>query len=377
MRLSLLRNAALGLMAITALSAAAESFEVTLTEVGTLSENIPADKKYTITDLKISGPLNGTDLKFLRDMLGVNEMWKATDGKLVNLDMTDATLHEGGSYYMAADGSQATTAPVWIYSRNDALPEELFSGTKLETIQLPTSIKGIYSSFSDAKFLKGDIIVPEGIQFIGEWAFAGSSIEGILLPNSLHDGPNKYYFNGAALGGHAFQGCTHLRAIRFPAGVTMIKGQTFAGCTALKDFYIPASITELEAEFISNCTSLESIYAEALTPAKAEYRAFAGVDFDKVTVYVPANARSAYESADEWSEFKNIEEEGSTSLEMTAAEVLTFDTAARTLYTAGKTAEVFTAEGRLVARGSDLNLASLTKGVYVAVCNGAVIKFSL
>ena len=267
-------------MAITAISAAAaESFEVTLTEAGTLSENIPAEKKNTITDLKISGPLNGTDLKYLREMLGVNEMWKPTEGKLVNLDMTDVTLHEGGTYYMAADGSQATTAPVWIYSRNDALPEELFSGTKLETIQLPTSIKGIYSAFSDAKYLKGDIIVPEGVQFIGEWAFAGSSIEGILLPNSLHDGPNKYYNNGAAIGSHAFQDCGRLRDIRFPAGVTLIKGSTFAGCTALKEFPIPATITELDSEFINGCTSLEGIYVESQRPAKAGYRAFAGVDF--------------------------------------------------------------------------------------------------
>ena len=45
---------------------------VSLDKAGTLSKKISSAEKYEITNLKISGPLNGTDFILLRDMAGMD-----------------------------------------------------------------------------------------------------------------------------------------------------------------------------------------------------------------------------------------------------------------------------------------------------------------
>lgn len=59
---------------ITALSpsAIAKRLEVTVTEAGTLTRLLTNDQKKNTTDMKVSGPLNGTDLRLLREMSGVD-----------------------------------------------------------------------------------------------------------------------------------------------------------------------------------------------------------------------------------------------------------------------------------------------------------------
>lgn len=49
-----------------------KTMTITLEEGGTLCDYITDDNKYTITDLTIIGPLNGSDLRILRDMAGIN-----------------------------------------------------------------------------------------------------------------------------------------------------------------------------------------------------------------------------------------------------------------------------------------------------------------
>lgn len=45
---------------------------VTVTEAGQLAGAITEEQKYTLTELKVSGPINGEDIGFLREMAGVS-----------------------------------------------------------------------------------------------------------------------------------------------------------------------------------------------------------------------------------------------------------------------------------------------------------------
>ena len=64
---------------------------VTVSTAGTLGNQISAAERASLTSLKVSGPLNGNDIKVIR------EMGKA---KLAELDLSDATIVKGGdSYY--------------------------------------------------------------------------------------------------------------------------------------------------------------------------------------------------------------------------------------------------------------------------------------
>ena len=69
---------------------------------GTLPQRISSDEKYLITNLKINGEINGTDLGFIREMAGRSvkgeglEPGEETEGKLSILDLSDAKIVSGG-----------------------------------------------------------------------------------------------------------------------------------------------------------------------------------------------------------------------------------------------------------------------------------------
>ena len=70
---------------------------IKLDEAGTLPDKIGSTKKKQITNLKIIGEINGTDLRMIREMAG-NYTW-GENGMLSVLDLSDAKIVEGGDYY--------------------------------------------------------------------------------------------------------------------------------------------------------------------------------------------------------------------------------------------------------------------------------------
>jgi len=76
-----------------------------LEEQGTLSLYISEEEKYTITELTLSGKVNGADLRLIREMTGCDFEGNSTNGKLSKLDMADVIIFNGGEtkYYSDAD----------------------------------------------------------------------------------------------------------------------------------------------------------------------------------------------------------------------------------------------------------------------------------
>ena len=72
------------------------------------------------------------------------------------------------------------------------------------------------------------IVVPEGVTQIDCWAFDGSGLVGIDLPESLT----------SVLGG-AFENCVSLKNITIPNGVSSIGFATFSGCAGLESITLP------------------------------------------------------------------------------------------------------------------------------------------
>ena len=92
-------------LAMSALCLQAQTV-VSLDKAGTLSEKISSAEKYEITNLKISGPLNGTDFILLRDMAGMDQENNKSNGTLETLDLTDASIVKGGEpYYVSYGGT--------------------------------------------------------------------------------------------------------------------------------------------------------------------------------------------------------------------------------------------------------------------------------
>ena len=70
------------------------------TEAGKLSEHISADEQKSITTLKVSGTINGSDILLLRKMAGKGADDNATfEGNLSSLDLSEAQIVKGGANY--------------------------------------------------------------------------------------------------------------------------------------------------------------------------------------------------------------------------------------------------------------------------------------
>lgn len=287
--------------AIPAFAEGRQELSVTLTEAGTLNTFIKTEDVATLQKLTVAGPLNGTDLRLIRSLTGRDERWKATSGVLTDIDFTDAQFVEGGENIMVPHGMEDVENPVWIVAREDAMPEQLFSATKLQTVKLPKSVKKIYSTFADANDLTGHIVVPEGVEVLGEWAFSATAITGITLPSTLKDQNDFPTFNERAIGANVFNGCSKLESVELPAGVVKIYDSTFAGCAAMKEFTIPATVTSIGTQIFANSGVID-LYAESAKPAKASYEAFRDMN-ENCIVHVPVGAIPAYRQADEWKNF--------------------------------------------------------------------------
>lgn len=138
---------------------------INLEKAGTLPDRIGSSKKYKITNLKIIGEINGTDLRMIREMAGSNSTGNSTDGKLSVLDLSEAKIVKGGnSYYNNYNTS------------NDVIGNHAFSYCSgLTSLNLPVGITKIgYSAFYYCRGLTS-LTIPAGIIWISSNAFDGCS----------------------------------------------------------------------------------------------------------------------------------------------------------------------------------------------------------
>ena len=110
----------LGSLAIQAADDGLITKQITLklNEAGTLPNMISESQKYLITNLKIVGKINGTDLKFIREMAGRDFNMEKTDGKLSILDLSEAKIVAGGDAYFQSSKN--------YYTSNDKLGNYVF-----------------------------------------------------------------------------------------------------------------------------------------------------------------------------------------------------------------------------------------------------------
>lgn len=154
---------------------------VKMEKAGTLSHYISDEEKYNITELRIDGPINGTDLALLRDMAGCDKYRQKTNGKLQLLNLENALIVKGGSWYVDAYDTKFGTENSTLF------PEYVFAWCpKLETIYLPSYITAIGRyAFLWLESLK-NVYMPEGVKEIGYGNFTFcEQMEEIELPSTL------------------------------------------------------------------------------------------------------------------------------------------------------------------------------------------------
>ena len=173
-----------------------------------------------------------------------------------------------------------------------------------------------------------EVIIPEGVTEIGEYAFAETTVKKITLPESLTKiGDYAFYMstleeivipsgvkeigyssfdrcmnlekvtlnNGLEkIGERSFMLCSMLSDIEIPDTVTEIGGEAFMG-TGLYSVTIPASVTSLGSGAFSNCIMLENVSFEGSMKDIPEF-CFSGCTSLR-SVKLPGDLRAIYAGA--------------------------------------------------------------------------------
>lgn len=129
-----------------------------------------------ITHLEISGFINGTDLRLIREMAGVDYYGNPTFGQLRELNLTQATICSGGMNF-SQYGSSANIDKI--------IPGGSFSDTNLICVYLPLNTKKIESqAFFFSKKLE-HISIPDDCRSIGRQSFGVCSLISVNIPKSV------------------------------------------------------------------------------------------------------------------------------------------------------------------------------------------------
>ena len=150
----------------------------------------------------------------------------------------------------------------------DWIGEYAFADTGLTSITIPGSIKNIsVKAFQNCSNLT-NVVLENGIESIGDFAFEGTGLTSITIPDSVKSiGTAAFRIstlididlgNGVeSIGDSAFVG-TRLTSITIPNSVTRIGHSSFKG-TPLTSITIPDSVESIEQRAFEFCSSLTTV----------------------------------------------------------------------------------------------------------------------
>lgn len=176
--------------------------------------------------------------------------------------------------------------------------------TSLTSITIPNSVTDILSSaFFKCGFTS--ITIPSSVSNIDNSAFKYcTELTSIVIEpgNAIYDSRDSCNAIIETESNTIITGCQNTV---IPNSITNIGDWAFVDCR-LTSITIPSSVTNIGFAAFFGCTALASITSESITPPTCDRSCFYDVDHT-IPLYVPAQSISAYQTAELWCDFTNIQ----------------------------------------------------------------------
>lgn len=192
--------------------------------------------------------------------------------------------------------------------------------SKIKSITIGNSVTSIDEGAFFQCYGLTNITFGNSVTSIGNNAFYGcSGLTNITIPNSVTsigefafsfcDGLTNIAFGNSvtSIGNSAFQTCSGLTNITLPNSVTSIGGSAFSSCSGLTSIIIGNSVTSIGKYAFNGCSGLTNITSLNPTPPTIEENTFTNAQYLNTTLNVPYEALSAYQAANIWKNFWEIQ----------------------------------------------------------------------
>lgn len=249
------------------------------TSAGELSKVLSGITLTNINALKVTGTLNETDFKYIRENLTALEVLDLSGTNMTvfpnralafyhgeNTTLKEVILPEGLISIEEAAFANCTaleklnvpstvnTLGRWILENTKVtsftipqgvteIPASCFYGSAINTINIPPSVKTIGNwAFQDAKLT--EVVIPSSVTSIGKWAFGcnnnNPTLQSVIIEANITEIPVCCFYLQ-----------TKLTSLSLPEGITAIGDDAFCGCK-ISSLTLPSSLKTIGARAFSN-----------------------------------------------------------------------------------------------------------------------------
>lgn len=296
---------------------------------GELSNVLSGITLTNINALKVTGTLNETDFKYIRENLTALEVLDLSGTNMTvfpnralafyhgeNTTLKEVILPEGLISIEEAAFANCTaleklnvpstvnTLGRWILENTKVtsftipqgvteIPASCFYGSAITTINIPTSVKTIGNwAFQNAKLT--EVVIPSSVTSIGKWAFGcdndNPTLQSVIIEADITEIPNCCFYLQ-----------TKLTSLSLPEGITAIGDDAFCGCK-ISSLTLPSSLKTIGARAFSN-----NGITQLTIPNKVESignAAFAHNSIDNIDL--PATLVSLHATAFKWESMNEV-----------------------------------------------------------------------
>ena len=308
---------------------------INLETAGTLPGYVGFGNQFKYNKLRISGYINGDDIRYLREMAGRDVNGNKTAGALTELDISQASIVKGGGYYYIKNNYSSGR----LTTSDNIVGESMFEGCKftslaisesttkigdkalydcpLESFKIPAATKELsINSFFGMMSLKEFVVDANNPKYV--------SLDGVLFSK---DGQSLLLYPYAkqgerystpesttSIGEQAFGGL-HLKIVNINEGLTKIGTMAFDNLSTLEAINLPSTLKTIGYRAFWGCNKLLNLTCMAYNPPKLindpekyygqPHNNFSDKTYKNAVLLVPKD-NGGYTIKAGWKQFKHV-----------------------------------------------------------------------